>query len=279
MFTDSLKLGDLGNWKQLGKGAHGEVYNVTFTAAGRFQTGFKGHNEAAVKRVNEDEFGINEIGMLKQLDHPNIIKLLDVIGPKPDSNPPFKKVYYIVMERGDMSLFDYMDDPSKPLTLDIKFKWALSVTKAVEYLHENRVVHRDLKPQNCIIFQGVTLKVCDFGLSRDAFSTMNTAGGGGTYVYIAPETDVDNPGNKDRQKTFSNKSDVYQVGCLLWELFARATLSLPPYSQMPEMRADHSTIQSLLNDCLQRDHHKRPLISAVLSGIQSASGDMDNDRR
>ncbi|XP_072016999.1 uncharacterized protein [Amphiura filiformis] len=266
---DSLKLADMENWKEMG--SQRKVFHVTFKD--RFQMGFRGHKEAAVKRVDEDELAKNEISQLQKLNHPNIVTLLGVIGPNRDSHPPYKDMYYIIMELGDISLADYMEDLNKPLTTKMKFKWAITIAEAVKYLHDNRVVHRDLKPHNCILFKDDILKLCDFGLSRDASSTMTTAGRG-TYVYTAPETGVDNPSNKDRKKMFSNKSDVYQVGCLLWELFARQLLSSPPYDKMPEMKADHRTIQPILEQCLKKDRSIRPEISDVLSGLLSASNDL-----
>ena len=261
-----MTLDDLQFGNKLGRGAHGEVSVVTFSD--RVLNGkFRGHKEAVAKRISEHHIAKNEIDKLKRVNHPNIIRLLEVITIT-DLMPPYEDMYYIIMERGEMSLFEYLGDASKPLSIELKYKWGLSAADAVCYLHKNNIVHRDLKPQNCIIFNDDILKLCDFGISREAFSTMTTKGHG-TYVYLAPETDEDNPENKGHKLIFSFKSDVYQIGCLLWDMFAGDLLPLPPYIEFPETKGAVSQIYDLLIMCFKCDPHERPDMAYVHEYLKS----------
>ncbi|OMJ75445.1 hypothetical protein SteCoe_25412 [Stentor coeruleus] len=121
----------------------------------------------------------SEILIMGTLDHPNIIKLIEVID-KPDS----KKIYLVLEYAEKGSIFDMCPIIEK----DAK-KYFKDFVNALEYLHnESFVVHRDIKPQNMLVCKDNILKICDFGAAqfidnmRDELT--NSAG---TYLFMPPE--------------------------------------------------------------------------------------------
>ncbi|KAJ3255494.1 cyclin-dependent serine/threonine protein kinase [Boothiomyces macroporosus] len=116
----------------------------------------------ALKRIrldNEEEgvpcTAIREISLLKELKHPNIVKLYDVIHTE--------KKLTLVFEYLDSDLKKYLDSDISVNTIQLLMHQLL---EGIAYCHEHRVLHRDLKPQNLLINKKMELKLADFGLAR-----------------------------------------------------------------------------------------------------------------
>jgi mitogen-activated protein kinase 1/3 len=114
---------------------------------------------------------LREIAILRRLNHPNIIRIVDVIQPELNTDPhscvnyPFR-VLYVVLQDGGIDLQKWMDSTAN-LTVDSLRSVVRQLVAAFGYLHRCRVVHRDIKPANILIDPiTLTVRVCDFGLSR-----------------------------------------------------------------------------------------------------------------
>jgi mitogen-activated protein kinase 1/3 len=114
---------------------------------------------------------LREIAILRRLNHPNVIRIVDVIQPElntdPDScvNYPFR-VLYVVLQDGGIDLQKWMDT-TENLTPDSLRSIMKQLVSAYGYIHRCRVTHRDIKPANILIDPAtLTVRICDFGLSR-----------------------------------------------------------------------------------------------------------------
>ena len=146
--------------KIVGIGSYGSVCRAISKLTG---------NKVAIKRmanIFEDEVDckriLREITLLRKLDHPQIVKIIEILEPR---DPLFFKSLYVVME--------YMESDLKkvvrsPIHLDLVHIQTIlfRLMSAVKYLHEEDVVHRDLKPANVLIREDCSIKLCDFGLAR-----------------------------------------------------------------------------------------------------------------
>ena len=110
--------------------------------------------EAALKSFNKES--------LLDLDHPNIVKLVHVC-PYPQGNWPC-----LVMELLDCSLRKYLETLGHPLDEKMQVSLSCDVGKALAYLHERKLIHRDLCGDNVLILKGSipVAKIADFGMSR-----------------------------------------------------------------------------------------------------------------
>ena len=89
--------------------------------------------------------------------------------------------------------------------------YAKQILSAMLYLHENRILHRDLKPQNILLYKD-QVKICDFGFAKKMSASTNFLQSlKGTPLYIAPEI--------IREKPYTHKVDVWSFGIILFELF------------------------------------------------------------
>ena len=116
-----------------------------------------------IKLDNEDEgipsTTLRELSLLQELEHPNIIKLLDIIWED-------KKILLIFdLWRTDLKNYIY-DEHSKYLSMKIVKKIMKELLEAIMFCHQNRVFHRDLKPNNILLDETDTVKLADFGLAR-----------------------------------------------------------------------------------------------------------------
>ncbi|XP_066459373.1 calcium/calmodulin-dependent protein kinase kinase 2 isoform X2 [Eleutherodactylus coqui] len=146
-----------------------------------------------------------EIAILKKLDHPNVVKLIEVL------DDPSEDHLYMVFElvnRGPV-----MDIPTTtPLTEDRARFYFHDLIKGIEYLHYQKIIHRDIKPSNLLVGEDGHIKIADFGVSNqfegtDAFLS-NTVG---TPAFMAPET------LSETRKIFSGKAlDVWAMGVTLY---------------------------------------------------------------
>ena len=185
--------------EKLGEGAYGCVYKVI-----QRKTNYLRAVKAIKKKmVDKNEF-MNEIEVLKTVDHPNIIKLFDCY---------YDRTFYYMVEEycsgGD--LFDYIQR-EKCFTekkAKIIFKQLLS---AVNHLHKKNIVHRDLKPENIVFVKtknnDVFIKIIDFGASI-TFKGRNLSQELGTIYYIAPEVFMNN---------YNEKADIWSCGIILYTM-------------------------------------------------------------
>ncbi|KAF9389834.1 negative regulator of the PHO system [Podila verticillata] len=185
---------------------------------GTYATVFKGKNRSngdavALKEIRLDSeegapsTAIREISLMKELRHPNIVRLHDVIHTE--------NKLTLVFEYMDQDLKKYMDQHGNRGALGpIVIKaFMYQLLKGVAFCHENRVLHRDLKPQNLLINRKGELKLGDFGLARAFGIPVNTFSNEVvTLWYRAPDVLLGS-------KTYSTSIDIWSAGCIMAEMY------------------------------------------------------------
>ncbi|XP_035297058.1 tyrosine-protein kinase Fer isoform X2 [Cricetulus griseus] len=201
----------------LGKGNFGEVYKGTL----------KDKTAVAVKTCKEDlpqELKIKflqEAKILKQYDHPNIVKLIGVCTQR--------QPVYIIMELvpgGDF--LSFLRKRKDDLKLKQLVKFSLDIASGMLYLESKNCIHRDLAARNCLVGENNVLKISDFGMSRQEDGGIYSSSGLKQIPikWTAPEAL-----NYGR---YSSESDVWSFGILLWETFS---LGVCPYPGMTNQQA------------------------------------------
>ncbi len=155
-------------------------------------------NEEFVRRFR------NESKAIAVLSHPNIVKIYDVGFSD--------ELQYIVMEYiNGITLKEFIEQQGV-----LRWKDALHFTtqvlKALQHAHDRGIVHRDIKPQNIMLFTDGTIKVMDFGIARFSRQDGRTLSDKtiGSVHYISPE--------QARGDITDEKSDIYSVGVMLYEM-------------------------------------------------------------
>lgn len=155
-------------------------------------------NEEFVRRFR------NESKAIAVLSHPNIVKVFDVGFTD--------KIQFIVMEYIDgITLKEYMEKEGV-LTWKDSVHFIIQILRALQHAHNKGIVHRDIKPQNIMMFDDGTIKVMDFGIAKFAREDGKTATDQaiGSVHYISPEQASGGVTNE--------KSDIYSVGVMLYEM-------------------------------------------------------------
>ncbi len=155
-----------------------------------------------------------EINLLKDLNGcNNIISLLDY------GNDKEKESLWYLMPFAQSNLFDYVRRQNNTLTLEERFDIIDQVIMAIKFAHERSILHRDISPNNVLVFfegDKPVFKVADFGLGKDAESlshyTASSSSGYGQILYVAPEQRV-------KLKDASAQSDIYSLGKLVYFIF------------------------------------------------------------
>lgn len=146
----------------------------------------------------------NESKAIAVLSHPNIVKIYDVGFTE--------KLQFIVMEYIDgITLREYIDS-QRVLTWKDAVHFIVQILRALQHAHNRGIVHRDIKPQNIMLFTDGTIKVMDFGIAKFARDQSRTATDQaiGTVHYISPE--------QARGDVTDEKSDIYSVGVMFYEM-------------------------------------------------------------
>ncbi|XTI84914.1 Pkinase-domain-containing protein, partial [Cenococcum geophilum] len=185
---------------------------------GTYATVFKGRNRqtgefVALKEIHLDSeegtpsTAIREISLMKELKHENIVSLHDVIHTE--------NKLMLVFEYMDKDLKKYMDSRGDRGQLDpVTIKsFMYQLLRGIAFCHENRVLHRDLKPQNLLINNKGQLKLADFGLARAFGIPVNTFSNEVvTLWYRAPDVLLGS-------RTYNTSIDIWSAGCIMAEMY------------------------------------------------------------
>lgn len=188
--------------EKIGEGTYGVVYKAKDRVTGEI---------IALKKIRleaEDEgipsTAIREISLLKELQHPNIVRLYDVVHTE--------RKLTLVFEFLDQDLKKYLDVCDGGLELPILKSFLYQLLTGVAYCHHHRVLHRDLKPPNLLINREGQLKLADFGLAR-AFGipvrsyTHEVV----TLWYRAADVLMGS-------RRYSTPVDIWSIGCIFAEM-------------------------------------------------------------
>ncbi|NWR36349.1 FES kinase, partial [Tachuris rubrigastra] len=246
--------------ERIGQGNFGEVFS------GRLRAD---NTAVAVKSCRETlppelkaKF-LQEARILKQYRHPNIVRLIGVCTQK--------QPIYIVMELvqgGDFLSFLRSEGPH--LRVKELVRMTENAAAGMEYLESKHCIHRDLAARNCLVTERNTLKISDFGMSREEEDGIYASTGGMKQIpvkWTAPEA--------LKYGRYSSESDVWSFGILLWEAFSLGAI---PYANLNNQQTREAVEQGvrldppeqcpeevyqLMQRCWEYDPHKRPSFSTI----------------
>ncbi|NWX11296.1 ROS1 kinase, partial [Caloenas nicobarica] len=269
--------------KLLGSGAFGEVYEGT--AVDILADG-SGESKVAVKTLKKgatdhekSEF-LKEAHLMSKFDHPHILKLLGVCL----LNEP-QYLILELMEGGD--LLSYLRGARKQklqsplLTVTDLLDICLDICKGCVYLEKMRFIHRDLAARNCLVSEkryessSRVVKIGDFGLARDIYKNdyYRKIGEGLLPVrWMAPESVIDG--------IFTNRSDVWAFGVLVWETLTLGQQPYPGFSNTEVLQHVRSggrlespdncpdDLCDLMTRCWAQEPHSRPTFAHIQDKLQ-----------
>ncbi|PZC83338.1 tyrosine-protein kinase transmembrane receptor Ror isoform X1 [Helicoverpa armigera] len=203
--------------EEVGEGCFGKVHKgLLRTTADEQVVAIKVLKESAGRNAEEDF--VREVSIMSAFRHPNILALVGVVYRDDINASPWMVFEY--MEWGDLAGVlrgsrgggrpgPLLDEPA---LLHV----ALQIARGMQYLASRRFVHRDLAARNCLVGANLTVKIADFGMSRDVYTCDYYKMGGERPMpvrWMSPESIV--------YARFTHESDVWSYGVVLWEIYSR----------------------------------------------------------
>ena len=231
--------------------------------------------KVAIKKytTSESEIPREVLTLASVRSHENIITLYGVVR--------HRHTIGIVMEYAPAgSLYDYLHKKGQKPSLEESVDWATQVARGIKHLHDNHIIHRDLKSENVLLSEKKVAKIGDFGTARILKHTKTKQSGEtGTYSWMAPEV------MREDEAIISRRCDTYSYAMVMYELFEHKvpfheiktkpvnmaivnavlkngkrptiTVSLPPY------------ISGLIEICWREDPEKRLDFEQVLQALET----------
>ncbi|XP_028844024.1 serine/threonine-protein kinase MARK1-like isoform X1 [Denticeps clupeoides] len=200
-FDEHPHVGNYRLHKTIGKGNFAKVKLARHILTGR---------EVAVKIIDKTQLNptslqklFREVRIMKLLNHPNIVKLFEVIETE--------KTLYLIMEYASGGeVFDYLVAHGRMKEKEARAKFR-QIVSAVEYCHQKRIVHRDLKAENLLLDADMNIKIADFGFSNEFTIGSKLDTFCGSPPYAAPEL-------FQGKKYDGPEVDVWSLGVILYTL-------------------------------------------------------------
>ncbi|KAI5656449.1 hypothetical protein M9H77_25242 [Catharanthus roseus] len=224
--------------KEVGNGTFGSVWRALNKQTGEV---------VAIKQMKkkyyswEECINLREVKSLRKMNHPNIVKLKEVIREH--------DILYFVFEYMECNLYQLMKDRGKLFSEAEVKNWCFQVFQGLAYMHQRGFFHRDLKPENLLVSKDI-IKIADFGLAREINSQPPYTEYVSTRWYRAPEVLLQSP-------TYGPAVDMWAMGAIMSELLTLRPL-FPGASEADEIYKICSVIGS-------------PTVSVWAEGLELAS--------
>jgi len=242
--------------RELGRGAMGLVYLAHDPKIDR-QVAIKTiQRNTALPESESDESHqrfLREAQAAGKLIHPGIVTIFDVGDDQGLS--------YIAMEYIEGITLEGATKPGRLLPIETAVKMVQQACEALDHAHQNKVIHRDVKPANLMVIGGRQLKIMDFGLAKNPSANLTSAGTlVGTPNYMSPEQIMG--------RALDGRSDLFSLGVVLYELltgerpFGGDTISTIIYKILHEIPKPPETVNprvpGMLRDVVLRAIEKDP---------------------
>ena len=249
----------LGN---IGQGMTGKVYKAKHKKENRFY---------AIKKLNFNEINEkekiaiqDEVNLLKQLKHPNIVTYKDSFFDKENC----LNIVMVFCEMGDMYT-KIRKQKGENFPEETILLWIAQLCLALSYVHDKQILHRDIKTQNIFIQNEHTIRIGDFGIAK-GYNQNQDLGGSliGTPLYMAPEV-------YNSSKKYSFRSDIWSLGCCIFEMCNlknafeakswNAVFVKVTKGQRAQLNSKYSIdMKNLVDSMLSVNGKNRPTIASIL---------------
>ncbi|TKS69749.1 Insulin-like growth factor 1 receptor [Collichthys lucidus] len=265
--------------RELGQGSFGMVYEGLAKGVVKDEP----ETRVAIKTVNESasmreriEF-LNEASVMKEFNCHHVVRLLGVVS---QGQPTL--VIMELMTRGDLKSYLRSLRPKEQQWSSLSLpplkkmlQMAGQIADGMAYLNANKFVHRDLAARNCMVAEDFTVKIGDFGMTRDIYETDYYRKGGKGLLpvrWMSPESLKDG--------VFTTNSDVWSFGVVLWEI---ATLAEQPYQGLSNEQVLRFVMEGgllekpqncpdmlfeLMRMCWQYNPKMRPSFAEIINSIK-----------
>ncbi|XP_048226899.1 serine/threonine-protein kinase STY46 isoform X2 [Ricinus communis] len=247
---------------KIASGSHGDLYKGTFYT-----------QDVAIKVLRTEHLNdklrkefAQEVYIMRKVRHKNVVQFIGAC-----TRPPSLCIVTEFMCGG--SMFDFLHKQKQSLDLQSLLRVAIDVSKGMNYLHQNNIIHRDLKAANLLMDENKVVKVADFGVARVEDQSGVMTAETGTYRWMAPEV--------IEHKPYGRKVDVFSFSIVLWELLTgklpyehlsplQAAISVVQQGLRPSIpKRTHPKLVELLERCWQQDPSLRPEFYEILELLQN----------
>ncbi|KAL5557792.1 hypothetical protein UlMin_034003, partial [Ulmus minor] len=205
-----------------------------------------------------------EVDIMRKMQHENVVRFIGAC-----TRPPTLCIVTEFMSGGNV--YDFLKQS------------AVDVSKGMNYLHQNNIIHRDLKAANLLMDKDGVVKVSDFGVARVQAQSGAMTAETGTYRWMAPEV--------IEHKPYDQKADVFSFGIFVWELLTGKL----PYDNLTPLQAavgvvrkglrptipaqTHAMLVELLERCWQQEPSIRPEFLEIQEILQNMAKRVTGEKR
>lgn len=252
--------------KKLGQGGFGAVYQATWR-----------HDDVAVKQLLSQKLSDDTLEEFKTEAHVMArLRSSSIVQFYGYCESPHYCLVMEYMPKG--SLYNVLHS-NQTLDWPVRYQMATDIARGVAFLHQENILHRDIKSLNVLLNNQLQAKLTDFGLSKiKKESQTTTKGSVGTVAWMAPEL-------FERKGKYTQKSDIYSMGITFWEIAARkipfedaeSQAVIPNWvtkGERPDEVEDcPKKFASLIKFCWASDSSKRPSADKVVGYLKSQAED------